>query len=103
MADASPRHDDAVTVILAVTDRDTRRAWSQTLLEAGWLVRVVTRPAEVEKAQADGRARLILRRDHPDDALLARSARIPSLALSASHARDDLPIHLRKALAEGER
>lgn len=77
--------------------------WSQALLEAGYLVRAATRPAEVAKAQADGTARILVRREHQDDVILAMSAKIPTLTIAQTLPTQDLASHIRKALAEGER
>jgi hypothetical protein len=92
-----------ITVIVAVSDRDIRRSWSQILLDAGYGVRAATRPAEIAKAEADGKAGLILRREHPDDAILTDTARLLTIALSPSTWPEELLTHLRKALAKGER
>lgn len=103
MAEDCSSPAEPVTVIVAVADRDTRRAWSRTLLEAGYFVRAATRPAEVAKAQSDGTARILVRRENQEDAILTMSAKIPTLTLAATLPASDLPTHLRKALADGER
>ncbi len=100
----SPEPDETrlapITVVVAVSDRETRKQWSQALLDAGYLVRVATRAAEVAKALADGTARVVLRRDHHDDQLLTVAAQIEIVAVPAN----ELPLtHLHTALADGER
>lgn len=102
-AEPEPGERIPATVIVAVSDRDTRRQWHDVLQHAGYRVRVVTRPAEVAKAQADGTAALIIQRDHPDDVALAQNATVATLALADDIPHADLLTHLRKALAEGER
>lgn len=90
--------------MVAVSDRDVRRAWTETLSGAGYTVRSVSRAAELAKALSDGRARLVIRSGHANDAALVARTDAPVLSLDAALDSDLLRGRIHEALAQkGER